>query len=324
MVIGELRYDAEFLAAITALNSIVPEPRTNVSELRHSINDAMRAIHHAKSWPKHVDKTRIPFISYDGAEVAIYRFASREMVASSTPQPAAVYIHGGGMVCGSVNIYAPTMAYLADAVGMPFFAIDYRLAPEHPGPNLAKEVYWGLKHLSDHAAGLNIDSARICIMGDSGGGGIAASAALIARDRGLNPPVAKQLLLYPMLDDRTQLAADSTLRQFLTWSENDNRIAWEAVLGKERAGRKGSEASIYSVPGRAEDLRGLPSTYIDIGGLDLFCSESIAYASRLVAAGVEVEFHVWPGVPHGFEEISPQISWATKAEEARKSALRRV
>lgn len=325
MATSQLQYDPEYLAVVSAVDRPASVPFKDVWELRAFTDPLLRHFIHSQPAPEDVVATRIPFASHDGAEVALYRFATKEMIEAAEPQPAVVYAHGGGMVAGNVDIFAPQIKRFVAAAGRPFFAVDYRLAPEFPGGLGAEDVYHGLQHLSEHAAEWNVDAARIAIMGDSAGGGIAAGATLIARDRGLSPPLRKQVLVYPMLDDRTVLAEDSAVYPLLTWKAGDNLLAWRAVLG-DKAGDPAAEGiSLYAAPGRAgvEDLRGLPSTYIDVGSLDLFRDECIEYAAKLAKADVEVEFHLWPGLPHGFESALP-VSWVKKALEARNSAVNRV
>ncbi|EEY23289.1 alpha/beta hydrolase fold-3 domain-containing protein [Verticillium alfalfae VaMs.102] len=87
-----------------------------------------------------------------------------------------------------------------------------------------------------HAGEWNVDPARLAVMGDSAGGGLAAGAALLARDRKLTPPLAKQILIYPMLDDRTGFRGGGALDPYHFWTAAYNRTAWEAVLGGGRAG----------------------------------------------------------------------------------------
>ena len=141
-------------------------------------------------------------------------------------------------------------------------------------------------------ADLGVDPARIGVMGDSAGGGLAAGVCLMARDRG-GPAIAQQLLIYPMLDDRTRDTRPAAV-PFLTWTYDDNVTGWGALLGDSA----GSDAvSPYAAPARADDLTGLPDTYIDIGDLDIFRDEDIPYARRLADAGVPTELHRLPGMP---------------------------
>lgn len=174
---------------------------------------------------------------------------------------------------------------------------EYRLAPEYRHPTPVEDCYAALVWLSSHAEELGIDPTRIGVAGLSAGGGLAAGVALLARDRGLHPPIAKQILLCPMLDDRNTVT-DQALMPVVTWSWDDNWTGWNALLGDDLGG---SSVSQYAAPSRAEDLRDLPATFIDVGSLDIFLEENKAYAEKLKGAGVEVEYHLYNGVPHGFE-----------------------
>lgn len=209
------------------------------------------------------------------------------------------------------------------STGIQQFAVDYPRAPEHPAPAAVNDIYLALEWLSAHAKEMHIDPARIIVMGDSAGGGIAAGTCLMARDKGLTPPVAKQILIYPMLDDRTRYPDDWPMRNFITWKIEDNEMAWDAYLGAGKRGREDVDVSPYAAPARVESVAGLPSTYIEVGGLDLFRDENLKYVARLAEQNVEVEFHLYPGVPHGFENAVG--SWVvTQALENRVRALQTV
>jgi acetyl esterase/lipase len=121
-------------------------------------------------------------------------------------------------------------------------------------------------------------------MGDSGGGSPTTGGRDHARDRGIR--LARQILIYPMLDDRN-LGPDPAREPFLTWTYG-NFTAWSAVLG----GDLGTGAvSPLAAPAHLADLA---PAYIDVGDFDSFRDEDIAYAQRLARAGVPVELHVHP------------------------------
>ena len=124
-----------------------------------------------------------------------------------TVLPVIYYIHGGGMVLGSINENDTDCKTLVRDVGCVVVAVEYRLAPEHPYPAPLEDCYAGLKWMVEHADDLGIDPARIVVGGESAGGGLAAALCLLARDRG-GPMVAMQFLVYPMLDHRTATPAD--------------------------------------------------------------------------------------------------------------------
>ncbi|KAI1139132.1 hypothetical protein F5Y05DRAFT_424815 [Hypoxylon sp. FL0543] len=315
-----LKFDAEYARWREPFGDKVRMPPFETPHAIRRFNDTfMRAVWARIPPQPSITRTKHTCTSYDGVKIYIARFAAAEHMRSQQPaQSAVLYIHGGGMVAVGVDIFAPQLARLAAESGVQLFAVEYRLAPEHPDPTPAEDCYAALRWLSAHAAGLGVDPTRLGVMGDSAGGGLAAGVALMARDRGLAPPVKAQILVYPMLDDRSvfALSAASPLERFATLPVSVLRVCWEAYLGKEKAGRADADVSPYAAPGRAGDLHGLPSTYIDVGGLDVFRDECAAFAARLAAADVEVEFHLFPGVPHAFESAG-DISVTKRAVEGR-------
>lgn len=110
----------------------------------------------------------------------------------------------------------------------------------------------------------------------------------MARDRNLSPPLAKQILVYPMLDYKNTRPVPA-LSKWLVWNEEANLTGWGALLGDRL---ESGDVSHYASPTYAKDLAGLPSTYIDCGTLDLFRDEDTDYAKRLIEAGVDVELHL--------------------------------
>lgn len=325
-----LSLDPEYLevAMTNKLTGMKIPKMTTAQELRAFCNPLMgnAIIREAAAFPAPADpvvETKHEIHAFDGATISLTRFAqSHHLTPGQALRPAVYHIHGGGMIAGSVEIYAPLCRRNLASWDVQVFAISYRLAPESPAPGPVEDAFAGLRWLSENAASLGVDPARILLYGESAGGGIAAGTALLARDRGLSPPVAKQVLVYPMLDDRTRYGEGWPTRPFLAWSEADNKLGWSNYLGADRAGREEADVSVYEAPGRAgaKDLAGLPRAYIDTGGLDLFRDEDLRYAAKLLEAGVEVEFHLYPGLPHGFEwSVTP--SAVGRALENRKRAI---
>lgn len=214
------------------------------------------------------------------------------------PLPCIFHIHGGGYVIGAVDAQEAQHRDMVATLNSVLVTVDYRLAPETVFPGAVEDCYAALSWLFDKAAELGLDAARIGVMGESAGGGLAASLALLARDRG-EYRLAFQHLIYPMIDDRTCVHPDAHpyAGEFI-WTAHNNHFGWSALLGVE----PGSEGvSCYASAARAEDLTLLPPTYIATGGLDLFLEEDLDYARRLMRAGVPVELHVYPGGFHGFD-----------------------
>jgi acetyl esterase/lipase len=234
----------------------------------------------------------------------------------ASPSAGLYVIHGGGMVLGSVEQYHPQAMTLADTLGCVVVSVEYRLAPEDPYPAAVRDCYAGLVWVADHAGELGIDPARLAAYGVSAGGGLCIATALMARDRG-GPALCFQMPIYPMIDDRNETPSSHLVVDVGVWDRSGNLEAWDWYLG-------GEEADAYAAPARATDLAGLPPTFIDVGTVDLFRDEDIAFAARLVQAGVPTELHVYPGAYHASEGFAPDAALSRRIVATRHDALRRA
>lgn len=240
--------------------------------------------------------------------------------AGANNSPAILQIHGGAYILGKPEQNDRQNRRLVETLGCVVAAVDYRLAPEVSGTASVEDCYVALRWIQDHARTLSVNPARIALLGDSAGGGLAAALALLARDRG-EIALAYQMLIYPMLDHRTASTVDPAPHMGAHgWSRQGNRFAWGALLGHE-PGIGG--VSPYISPAEAKDLAGLPPTYICVGALDLFADEDLAYAQRLLAAGVPTELHVYPGAIHGFDLVE-DAAVSRQFEHDRLAALKRA
>lgn len=245
----------------------------------------------------------------------------RIRIADPTPggvgRPAYLHIHGGGYEGGM----ASASMDVARNCGCVVISVDYRLAPKTRFPGSLDDNHAALCWVFEHAEELGIDRNRIAVGGESAGGGHAAALALAARDRG-GPPIIFQVLIYPMLDDRT---GSSSLRSpfagAFVWTPSDNKRGWAALLGQD-AGLP--DVPQGSVPARISDLSHLPPAWIGVGDLDLFADEDREYAERLQQAGVPVEFVSEPGAFHGFDLFMLESAVVKRFIESWQSALRRA
>uniref|UniRef100_B0SW96 Alpha/beta hydrolase fold-3 domain protein n=1 Tax=Caulobacter sp. (strain K31) TaxID=366602 RepID=B0SW96_CAUSK len=217
-------------------------------------------------------------------------------------RPAILHIHGGGYILGSPTTEIPNLQRIAAAQDCVIVSVDYRLAPETRFPGALEDNYAALEWLHENAEALGVDRRRVIVMGESAGGGHAAALAIAARDRG-QFKLAGQVLVYPMLDDRTGSVHQPPPDQGrYVWTPEQNRLGWGALLGVPAGSPNPPQGS---VPARVEDLSGLPPTFIAVGGLDLFLQEDIDYARRLLDSGVPTELLVVPGAYHAFPFIVP-------------------
>lgn len=218
-----------------------------------------------------------------------------------TVRGGVLWIHGGGMVLGSPQQDARLCRRLADELDAVVVAPRYRLAPEHPFPTPFEDCYAGLQWL---AALPEMTDVPLVVAGASAGGGLAAGVVLAARDRG-EATVTKQVLVYPMLDDRTAATDDPKDEDRRVWNNRANAFGWGAYLPVAPGS---AEVSPYAAPARATDLAGLPPTWIGVGTTDLFHDEDVQYAERLKAAGVPTELEIVPGAFHGFDGMPTTVS----------------
>ncbi|MFI6027259.1 alpha/beta hydrolase [Amycolatopsis magusensis] len=220
---------------------------------------------------------------------------------------ALIWLHGGGFVMGDVETEHPWASRVAHNSGAVVISVGYRLAPENPFPAALDDAYAVLNWAYENAGELGIDPELIAVGGHSAGGGLAAATALRARDE-QGPPIRFQLLNQPGLDNSQQ---SWSARNFTAtpWMNRDKVTdAWRHYLGSQ-------PVTPYAAPACAEDLTGLPPAYIATAELCPNRDEDIAYAQRLLQAGVSVELHQWAGTFHGSQAIlSAEVSQRQNAE----------
>ena len=160
----------------------------------------------------------------------------------------------------------------------------------------------------------------IAVGGDSAGGGLAAALAIMAHDR-RQVPVRFQLLIYPMLDDRTALRTDIDTSKAVIWTAGSNAYGWSCYLNSRPVG---AAVSGYAAPARRQDLSGLPPAWVGVGSFDVLHDEAVQYATRLRAAGVPCDLQVVEGAYHGFDVISPKANVVRNFRRSQERALRRA
>ena len=314
-------YDIELSAVINSFPPLPPIDWEKVESLREQTNLDMSSISQRAEELGVVieDKT----ITGPRGDVILAILSPKERAQN---MPAIYWVHGGGMIVGSrySGMAELELVEWVAKYGIVAISPEYGLAPETPAPGGVEDSYAGLVWTAEHAEELGIDAGRILIYGCSGGGGIAAAVALLARDKG-GPALYGQMLICPQLDDRNNsvsarqhAAADGVVS---VWPLEYNQYAWDALLGEGHSDR---EVSIYAAPARATDLSGLPTTFIDAGSAEVFRDESVAYASLLWEGGVQAELHIWRGGYHGFDIIAPTIPVSVATKAARESWLERI
>jgi acetyl esterase/lipase len=209
------------------------------------------------------------------------------------PLPVLAYLHGGGWVFMGIDTHDRICRRLANATGALVVSIDYRLAPEHRFPAALDDCEAAVAWLVEHAGELGGDPSRLAVAGDSAGGNLAAAVALRARVAG--PPLAAQVLVYPVTDAGQDTGSYRDFATGYLLTAEDMAFFWECYLGPD-----GDPRDAFAAPLQAADLSGLPPALVLTGEYDPLRDEGEAYAHRLDGFDVPVELHRYEGVTHGF------------------------
>lgn len=217
---------------------------------------------------------------------------------------ALIWVHGGGYLVGTARQDDDYAVRFAKELNIMVVSVDYRLAGEAPFPAPLDDCFAAWSWLLNSAADLGVDPARILIGGESAGGGLAATLVQRIASAGGPQPVG-QVLLSPMLDDRTATNRALDDVKHKVWNNKANYAGWKTYLNAE----PGADAlPPFAAAARAGDISNLPPTWLGVGDADLFFEEGQAYATRLAASGVECEFLPCEGAPHTFNRIVPNAT----------------
>ncbi|WP_341539855.1 alpha/beta hydrolase [Paucimonas lemoignei] len=220
---------------------------------------------------------------------------------------ALVFFHGGGFTLGDLDTHDTLCRQLCEEAGVAVLSVDYRLGPEHKFPAAHVDGFAALQWIAAHATELGISPHCIAVGGDSAGGNIAASCAIMARDSG-GPKLAFQLLIYPATDFRC--IAPSHQRNgkgyLLTASMIEYFCACYLASDADRLDWRLS-------PLLAAEHARLPPALIMTAGFDPLVDEGRAYAEQLRAAGNLVEYICYEGQFHGFITMGRVVAQANDA-----------
>jgi acetyl esterase/lipase len=309
------RIDPELRQTLEQFPSITLDPN-NMDKIREMMAEANSGIEIPVDEALSITNRIIP----GPADNPSLRVRIYEPKDKREPLPGFLWIHGGGYVLGvpeGDDLLCQRFVKEANCVVV---SVDYRLAPETPYPGPIEDCYAALKWFSENAGELGVDASRIGAGGASAGGGLTAALSLLARDR-KGPELCFQMPLYPMIDDRNNTPSSIEINEGMVWNHQLNELGWSMYLN----GANGSkDVSPYAAPARATDYSGLPYTYTCVGQLDPFRDETLTYVTKLAQAGVDVEFHLYPGCYHGFEGLNPEATVAKRALAEYVGAVKQV
>ena len=253
----------------------------------------------------------------DGVPVRIYT----PTAAATGARPGIVYLHGGGWVIGSLDVYEPAAQALAERTGAVVVSVDYRLASEtmNKFPAAHEDAYAAYKWVYENAASVGINPAKLAIAGESAGGNMAAAVCILARERGLVLPI-HELLVYPVADNNPNTASYQQYANAVPLNKA-NILYFTGLYFTTPADGDNRLISLVDVA----DLRGLPPTTIIAAEIDPLQTEGQSLRDKLTAAGVKVDYTLYPGTTHEFfgtyAVVPPANDAQTHAADRLKAAF---
>ena len=237
--------------------------------------------------------------------------------AGSGPFPVVLFIHGGGWVIGSRQVYDSSARALTNAAGAIVVSTDYRLAPENRFPAAHDDTFAAYQWVRANARQFNGDPARVAVAGESAGGNMAASIAIRARTQGVAQPLY-QVLIYPVTNYAFDTPSEQVNQNASPLSTKGLQWFYERYLNSPADGAN----TLFSV--LRADLQGLPPATVITADIDPLRSEGAAYAQKLIAAGVRVDYRNYPGVTHEFFGMGAVLDDAKQAVSQAAQGLRRA
>jgi len=205
--------------------------------------------------------------------------------------PVVLYFHGGGFVGGGLDDADTPARSIAGRCPALVLAVGYALAPERPFPAAPEDAHcaalWALANIERFGG----DPSRLAVAGDDAGGNLAASLALIARDRN-GPTIAAQALIGPLLDpSMTRLGDGVRLRSDLSAATCASYYGRYLPQSRQRL-------HPYAAPLASVRQAGLPPALIVTAGCDVLHNEAESYAAALIGAGVPTQVVRFAGITH--------------------------
>lgn len=269
----------------------------------------VKKLRHQQPANSEIQMTEVSIPRRDGQQIrtCVYQRADLDI---SQPVTGLLWLHGGGYAFGIPEIETTMIERLIQTSNTVVVSPDYRLSLEAPYPAALHDAYDTLVWMQQHAQSLGIRPNQLAVGGESAGGGLACCVAAYARDVA-GVPIAFQIPLYPMLDDRMQTASmiDNNAP---VWTAKANVTAWRLYLGPAF---QTDQVSAYAAPARLTNFAGLPPLVSFVGSVEPFYDEVQQYVSQLRSAGVPARLSVYQGAFHGFDQLaadSPVAKLAVK------------
>ncbi len=248
----------------------------------------------------------------NGVACQIFRPEGKEL------KPGLIYFHGGGWVLGGPDTHGDMCAEMAKEADCVVVLVDYRLAPEHPHPAQLEDSLAALSWLREHGLEIGMDPVNIIGGGDSAGGQMAAGLSLYLRDHGLKH-LNGMVLIYPVLGASVDTPSYIRNANAPCLTRQEMIFFLEAFMGGEG---NANWTDPLAAPLLAEDLGGLPPTFITVAAHDPLHDDGVIFHDRLIAAGVLSELRREPVLAHSYMRARHVSEPATEGFKAIVEAIK--
>ncbi|GAC1588769.1 MAG: hypothetical protein NVS3B25_05720 [Hymenobacter sp.] len=236
--------------------------------------------------------------------------------SGAAPFPVLVYYHGGGWVIANLDTYNASAQSLCEQTGAVVVSVAYRQAPEHKFPTAHEDSFAAYQWVLKNAASIKGDPAKVAVVGESAGGGLACAVSMMARDRKVALP-KYQVLVYPIAGyDQNTPSYQASTAGYAPLDKGGMGWFFKNYL---RSPADGKDPRINLV---AANLKGLPPTTIIGADYDPLKSEGKTLADRLQAAGVKVNYKLYDGTTHEFFGMAAVVPEAKEAQGVTVSDLK--
>jgi acetyl esterase/lipase len=232
--------------------------------------------------------------------------------------PLVVLIFGGGFFMGNCLQMGTTARALTDLYGVTVVSVSYRLAPEHPWPQSHHDGWDNLVWIAENASSLGANTeAGFVLGGSSAGGNIAAVLAQKSMKEKLAVPLTGLWMDVSMVFSNPENCPKKYKPLYISQKQNEDA---PGLLSKQaiqyiRSVTKSDGFSPDFSPVNAENPHvGMPKTFMQAAGMDIYRDDAIIYWTMLREHGVQARLKVYPGVPHGHANLYPGLKASKEAK----------
>lgn len=278
------------------LNSGTGKPIEQLSpaDARQVLIDAQNSVKVDYSGVEESERT----IMQDGESIKIHII---KPAGAKPGAPVFIYTHGGGWVLGDYLTHRRIVRDLVVASDAVAVFPDYTPSPEAQYPVAINQIYATVKWVSINGHEIGVNGENLAVAGNSVGGNMTASVALMAKEKN-GPAIKLQVLLWPVTDASFETGSYKDLGEGRFLTRNMMIWFWDNYLPDKKTRKE-----IYASPLNAtlEQLKGLPPALIQTAENDVLRDEGEAYARKLDEAGVKVTLTRYGGLIHDYGLLNP-------------------